>query len=55
MVSNSNDETNFPHKLLFTDIQVLSIRKDFGNDSSAKIKFSETQLSKMVNLGELID
>ena len=37
---NSNDETNFPHKLLIRDIQVSKIHKAFGNDSSANIKFS---------------
>ena len=27
MVGNSNDNTNFPHKLLLTDRQVANIRK----------------------------
>ena len=43
-----NNETNFPHKLLLTDRQVLSLRKSFTNNSSADIKLSKTQLSKMI-------
>ena len=31
----SNDETNFPHKLLLTDRQVWKIGKYFANNSSA--------------------
>ena len=27
LIGNSNDETNFPHKLLLTDTQVSKIRK----------------------------
>ena len=51
MIGDSNDETNFLHKLLLTDRQVSSIRKAFANNSSADIKFSKTQLSKMMQLG----
>ena len=58
MVGNSNGETNFPHKLLLTNRQVLSIRKSSADNSSADIKFSETQLSKMIQsagfLGKLL-
>ena len=46
-----NNETNFPHKLLLTDRQVLSLRKSFTNNSSADIKLSKTQLSKMIQSG----
>ena len=35
MVGNSDDEANFPHKLL------LSLRKAFNNHTSADIKFSK--------------
>ena len=45
---NSNDETNFPHKSLFTNPQVSKIRKTFPNVSSANIKLWKTQLCKMV-------
>ena len=34
---NSNDETNFPHKLLLTDTQVSEIHEAFTNGSSANI------------------
>ena len=30
MVSNSNDNTNFPHELLITNRQVANIRKAFA-------------------------
>ena len=43
---------NFPHKSILTDTQVLNFHKEFANNSSANIKLSKTQLSKMVNLGE---
>ena len=48
MIGESNDQTNFPHELLLTDRQVPSIRKAFANNSPADIKFSKTQLSKMI-------
>ena len=38
MVSNSNDNTNFPHELLLTKRQVANIRKAFANHSSIDIK-----------------
>ena len=38
MVSNSNDNTNFPHELLLTNRQVANIRKAFANHSSIDIK-----------------
>ena len=31
LIGNSNDEPNFPHKLLLTDIQISKIRKAFAN------------------------
>ena len=54
MIGDSNDEANFPHKLLLTDRQVSSIRKAFANNSSTDIKFSKTQLSKMIQSGEYL-
>ena len=51
MIGNSHDESSFPHKLLLTDIQVLKIRKAFANISSANIKSSKTQLSKIIQSG----
>ena len=54
MIGSSNDKTNFPHKLLLTDTQVSKIRTVFANGSSANIKLSKTQLSKIVQLGGVL-
>ena len=58
MVSNSNDNTNFPHELLLTNRQVANIRKAFAKNTSTGIKLSKTQLSKMIQsvgfLGNLL-
>ena len=51
MIGNSNNEINFPHKLLLTNRQVANIRKAFTNYSSADIKLSKTQVSKMIQSG----
>ena len=51
IIGDSNDKANFPHELLLTDRQVSSIRKVFSNNSSVDIKFSKTQLSKMIQSG----
>ena len=48
MIGNSDDGTNFPHKLLLTNREVANFRKDFTNNSSTDIKLSKTQLSKMI-------
>ena len=45
MTGDSNDETNFSHKLLLTDRQVSRLRKAFVNNLSAKIKLSKTELN----------
>ena len=47
MVGNSNNETNFPHKLLLTNGQILNLRKAFTNHTSLDIKLSKAQLTKM--------
>ena len=51
--SNSigDNETNFPQKLLLTNRQVVNLRNAFANHSSADIKLSKTQLSKMIQSG----
>ena len=54
MKGDSNDKANFPHELLLTDRQVSSIHKAFANNSSVDIKFSKTQLSKMIQSGEFL-
>ena len=51
MVGKSDDETNFPHKLLLTNRQTLSLTKAFNNHTSADIKFSKAQLTKMQKEG----
>ena len=53
-VGNSNNEDNFPHKLLLTNIQVLKLGKAFTNSSSANIKLSKTQLNKIAQPGEVL-
>ena len=54
----SDNETNFPHKLLLTKRQDSNLRKAFANHLSADIKLSKTQLSKMIQsrgfLGRLL-
>ena len=45
VIGDSDDKTNFRHKLLLTDRQVLRLRKAFANNSSANIKLSKTQLN----------
>ena len=44
-------ETNFPHRLLLTNRQVANLHKGFADKSSADIKLSITQLSKMIQSG----
>ena len=51
MIGSSDDETNFPHKLLLTNRQVTNLRKVFAKHKSTDIKLSKTQLSKMIQLG----
>ena len=53
MVRNSDDEANFPHKLSIANRQILSLRKAFNNHTSADIKFSKAQLTKMQKGGFL--
>ena len=51
LIGSSDDETNFPHKLLLTDTQVSKICKNFATCLSGNIKFSKTQLSKIQSGG----
>ena len=50
MFGNSDNETNFPHKILLRNRQITNLRKAFANNSSTDIKLSKTQLSKTVKL-----
>ena len=47
MIGSSDDETNFPHKLLLTNRQVTNLHKAFANNTSTDIKLSKAQLTKM--------
>ena len=51
MVGNSDDKTNFLHKLLLTNRQVANLHKAFANNSSFNIKLSTNQLSKIIQSG----
>ena len=53
-VGDSNDENNFPNKLLLTNAQFLRLSKDFANNPSAKIKLSKTQLYRVVKSGRFL-
>ena len=46
-----DNEANFLHQLLLTNTQVSNLRKAFANNSSANIKLSKTQLSKILQPG----
>ena len=48
MIGDSNNETNFPHRLFLTDTKVSRLRKAFANASSANMRLSKAQLSKTV-------
>ena len=51
MTGNSDDETNFPHKLLLTNRQVSNLLKGFSNNLLANIKLSKTQVLKIIQSG----
>ena len=46
MVSNSNDNINFPHELLLTNREVANIRKAFARNTSIDIKLSKNSIIK---------
>ena len=54
MIGNSDDNTNFPHELLLTNRQAANLSKAFANHTSADIKLSKTQLSKMMQSGGIL-
>ena len=54
VVGDSNDENNFPHKLLLANTQVSKLRKAFSNNSSANKKLSETQLYRIGQSGGFV-
>ena len=48
MIGNSDNVTNFSHKLLLTNRKVANLRNAFAKYTSTDIKLSKTQLSKMI-------
>ena len=46
MVSNPNNNANFPHELLLTNRQVANIRKAFANHSSIDINYQKLNYQK---------
>ena len=52
MIGNSHDKTNFPHKLLLTNRQVLNLRKALAKHTSTDVKLSKfKKISKMIQSG----
>ena len=49
----SDNETNFPHKLLLTNRQAANLHKVFSTHTTTEIKLSEPQLTKMQKGGFL--
>ena len=54
MIGNSDDETNFTHKLFLTNRQVANLRRAFAKHTSTDLKLSKTQLSNMIQSGGFI-
>lgn len=50
MVSNSNDETKFPNKLLLNDREVVRFHNAFVNNSPTNRRLSKMQISKIIQL-----
>ena len=55
VVGDSNDENNFPHKLLLTSTQVAKLRKALANNSSANVELSTTQLHTIGHSGGFLE
>ena len=47
VADDSNDENNFPHKMLLTNIQILKLLKAFANGSSDNMNLLKTQYHKI--------
>ena len=54
VIGDFNDGAHSPHKLLLTDTQVTRLPNAFANGSLANIKFSKTQLSKIIQSGGIL-
>ena len=46
MVTNSNDNTNFPHELLLTNRQVANIRKAFAKNNQLILNYQKLNYQK---------
>ena len=53
VAGDSNNENNFPHKLLLTNAQVSNLHKAFANGSWGNVKLSKIQLDKTRQSGGL--
>ena len=53
MIGHSGDDSDFLHKLLLTNRQVVNLHKVFANHTSTDIKLSKAQLTKMQKGGFL--
>ena len=49
MIDKSDDETNFPCKLLLTNRQVANLRKAFANNLATDIKLSKLNCLRLYN------
>ena len=54
MIGDSKYEINFSRKLLLSDWKVAILCKGSANNLSSNVKLSKTQLSKIVQSGELL-
>ena len=55
VAGDSNDQNNFPYKLLLTNAQVSRLRKSFANNSSVNTKLSKIQLHRIRQSGGFLD
>ena len=51
MIGNSDDETNFPLKLLLANRQIANLCKAFADHTSTDIKLSKAHLTKIYKAG----
>ena len=51
MIGNSDDETNFPLKLLLANRQIANLCKAFADHTSTDIKLSKAHLTKIYKGG----
>ena len=55
VVGGSDDQNNFPHKLLLANTQVSRLHKAFANNCSTNITLSKTQLHKIGEAERFLD